>query len=94
MRRIVISLVVGLLVASAQPSTQERSLVAPGSTVERIATGFGFLEGPAADPDGNLYFSDIPETAFIAGHQRRAYPRFGRVRVGRMVSDLLPTASS
>ena len=60
MRRLVIGLVVGLLVASPQPSTQERSLVAPGSTVERIATGFGFLEGPAADPDGNLYFSDIP----------------------------------
>ena len=59
-RRIVVSLVVGLLLASIKPSAQVRSLVAPGSTVERIATGFGFLEGPAADPDGNLYFSDIP----------------------------------
>jgi gluconolactonase len=61
MRRIVTSLVVvvGLLVASAQPKGQERSLVAPGAAVERLATGFGFLEGPAADLDGNLYFSDI-----------------------------------
>lgn len=39
---------------------QETTLVAPGATVQRIATGFGFLEGPAADPDGNLFFTDIP----------------------------------
>ena len=60
MRRIVTSLVVGVLVALPQLNAQERSLVAPGAAVERLATGFGFLEGPAADLDGNLYFSDIP----------------------------------
>ncbi len=38
---------------------QDSNLIAPGAKVERVATGFGFLEGPAADPDGNLYFSDI-----------------------------------
>ena len=35
-------------------------LVAPGARVERIARGFGFVEGPAADADGALYFTDIP----------------------------------
>ena len=60
MRKIAVSLVIGLLLALARPSTQNRPLVAPGSTVERLATGFGFLEGPAADLHGNLYFSDIP----------------------------------
>lgn len=38
---------------------QGGDLVAPGAKVERVATGFGFLEGPAADADGNLYFSDV-----------------------------------
>ena len=38
---------------------QDSNLIAVGATVERVATGFGFLEGPAADADGNLYFSDI-----------------------------------
>ena len=45
---------------AATPAAQESPPIAPGSTVERIATGFGFLEGPAADADGTLYFTDIP----------------------------------
>ncbi len=35
-------------------------LVAPGAQVQRLATGFRFTEGPAADRQGNVYFSDIP----------------------------------
>ena len=35
-------------------------LVAPGAQVERIARGFVFVEGPAVDADGALYFTDIP----------------------------------
>ena len=38
---------------------QDSNLIARGAQVERMATGFGFLEGPAADADGNLYFSDV-----------------------------------
>lgn len=38
-----------------------RELVAPGATVEKLANGFSFTEGPACDADGNVYFSDIPE---------------------------------
>ena len=30
-------------------------------TVERVATGFEFSEGPAADKDGNVYFTDSPK---------------------------------
>ena len=35
-------------------------LVAPGAKVERLATGFGFLEGPIANDAGDIYFTDIP----------------------------------
>jgi gluconolactonase len=38
---------------------QDDSLIAIGAKVEQVATGFGFVEGPAADADGNLYFSDV-----------------------------------
>ncbi len=31
----------------------------PGASLEKIADGFGFTEGPAADYDGNIYFSDV-----------------------------------
>jgi len=36
------------------------SLVAAGAAVEKLAGGFKFTEGPAADKQGNVYFSDIP----------------------------------
>ena len=35
-------------------------LVDEAATVERLATGFEFTEGPVWSPDGHLLFSDIP----------------------------------
>jgi len=35
-------------------------LTAPGAEAEKLAGGFVFTEGPAADAEGNVYFSDIP----------------------------------
>jgi gluconolactonase len=49
-----------LLITAASGGAQDSPLIAPGATVTRVAGGFGFIEGPAADLDGNLYFSDIP----------------------------------
>ena len=34
--------------------------IGPVGDVQRIHTGFAFTEGPAADSEGNLYFTDIP----------------------------------
>ena len=41
-------------------SVAEASVVADGAKVEKLAGGFAFTEGPAADARGNIYFSDIP----------------------------------
>lgn len=38
------------------------SLVAQGASVIQLADGFKFTEGPAADRNGNIYFSDIPNS--------------------------------
>ena len=46
-------------VVIAQPTAGLDDLVEPGAP-ERIATGFGFTEGPVWHPDGYLLFSDIP----------------------------------
>ncbi len=35
-------------------------LVAPGADVQKLAGDFRFTEGPAADSQGNIYFTDIP----------------------------------
>ena len=34
-----------------------------GATVETVADGFAFTEGPALAPDGSIYFTDIPRNA-------------------------------
>ena len=45
---------------SQQSAYAADSLVAPGGKVEKLADKFLFTEGPAADKEGNVYFSDIP----------------------------------
>lgn len=40
------------------------ALVEPGRP-ERIATGFGFAEGPVWHPEGYLLFSDIPNSTIF-----------------------------
>lgn len=37
------------------------SLIAPGATLTKIQGDFTFIEGPTADLQGNVFFSDIPE---------------------------------
>lgn len=47
----------GLSLAADDPG-----LVAPGAKVEEIKGGFEFTEGPSADKNGDVYFSDIPKS--------------------------------
>ena len=49
-----------LVVAATAHSAGQRSVVAPRTKVEKLAGGFRFTEGPAADVEGNIYFTDIP----------------------------------
>ncbi|QTA90650.1 SMP-30/gluconolactonase/LRE family protein [Desulfonema magnum] len=41
------------------PGTGTESVVLDGAEITQIADGLSFAEGPAADANGNLYFSDI-----------------------------------
>lgn len=51
------------------------ALIAPGAAVTRVAEGFRFTEGPAADAAGNLYFSDLRQrTIFRYGLDGRVTP--------------------
>ena len=49
-----------LLVAATIGYSGEQSVVAPGAQVKKLAGGFRFTEGPAADAAGNIFFTDIP----------------------------------
>lgn len=43
----------------------KNSIIAPGATVEKLGTGYSFTEGPAADKNGNVYFTDQPNNKII-----------------------------
>ncbi len=49
-----------VLIAAAGWGAADASVVAEGAKVEKLAGGFAFTEGPAADAKGNVFFSDIP----------------------------------
>ncbi len=43
----------------------EEGIIAPGAKVEKLADGFKFTEGPAADADGNVFFTDQPNDRIL-----------------------------
>ncbi|MFB0525001.1 MAG: SMP-30/gluconolactonase/LRE family protein [Phycisphaerae bacterium] len=53
------SLIVLLLVVVTTGWSAE-SVVEPGAEIEKLAGNFKFTEGPAADAEGNIFFTDIP----------------------------------
>jgi len=59
--RIVISFLLLLIVLSLSFGAEQSSgLIAPGATPKKVQSDFSFTEGPTADADGNVYFTDIP----------------------------------
>ncbi len=59
-RKWYVSMVLLFVVAAAGCGSEQLSVVAPGAEVEKLAGGFRFTEGPAADAEGNIFFTDIP----------------------------------
>ena len=51
---------VSCLFISVSSAEDAGAFVKPDAKVEKLADGFVFTEGPAADSEGNIYFSDIP----------------------------------
>ncbi len=59
-------------------------IVPEGAKLERVYTGASFTEGPAAGPDGAIYFSDIPNDS--PGAILRFDPKTGKTTVFRKPS--------
>ncbi len=58
-----IALLVGTLDTVA--SAAEQGIAAPGATLEKLAGGFAFTEGPTSDAAGNVYFTDQPNDRIV-----------------------------
>src|SRR5258706_9174849 len=48
---------------AAEPASS--GIIAPGATLKKFADTFEFTEGPAADKEGNVYFTDQPNDRIV-----------------------------
>jgi len=56
----IIAIFAALIFLGIAASAAESSIIAPGEKLTKLASGFEFTEGPAADADGNVFFTDQP----------------------------------
>ena len=64
MTRTLLPIAVVLLLAATAAAQGEYPL-APGAKVTKLADGFKFTEGPSADAEGNVYFTDQPNDRIL-----------------------------
>ena len=50
--------------STAQPAAKQ-GLIAPGAKLQKLAGDFAFTEGPAADAQGNVFFTDQPNDRIL-----------------------------
>ena len=58
-------LVTVMLLTSKSTIAAESPVVAPGAKLEKLGEGYGYTEGPAADIDGNVFFTDDPNNRIV-----------------------------
>lgn len=51
--------------ALSTPAAPAAPLIAEGATLRKLADGFAFTEGPAADKDGHVFFTDQPNDRIV-----------------------------
>ena len=54
-----------LFAMSIASLADDSGLLAEGAKIEVLGEGYSFTEGPAADPDGNVYFTDQPNDRIV-----------------------------
>jgi gluconolactonase len=56
---------VGCLLFASAVCMAQTSVIAPGAKPEKISSDYIFTEGPAADKEGNVYFTDQPNDRIV-----------------------------
>jgi len=58
--------VLSVSIGYSQSAEKKQSLiVAKGATITKAGSGYSFTEGPAVDPDGNVFFTDQPNDKIL-----------------------------
>jgi gluconolactonase len=57
--------VLAAVAGSAAEGRGDKGILAPGAKLEKLAGGFAFTEGPAADARGNVFFTDQPNDRIL-----------------------------
>lgn len=60
----ILPLALGLAFVTAAAAAPGK-IIAPAATVEKLADGFAFTEGPACDKAGNVFFTDQPNDRIL-----------------------------
>src|ERR1035437_4309806 len=53
------------VVCAAHALAAESQIIAPGATLQKLAGGVAFTEGPACDREGNVFFTDQPNDRIL-----------------------------
>ncbi len=48
-------------------------IIKPGATLEKLADGFQFTEGPSANKEGNVYFTDQPNNRILVYYHKKEF---------------------
>ncbi len=54
-----------LVIGNLSAMGAESGIIADGASVEKLADGFEFTEGPAVDAEGNVFFTDQPNDRIL-----------------------------
>ena len=54
-----------VLLYASGPAQAGSNIIAPGARLEKLAGGFEFTEGPSADKNGNVFFTDQPNDRIV-----------------------------
>jgi len=58
--------VLSVSIGYSQSAEKKQSLIiAKGATITKAGSGYSFTEGPAVDPDGNVFFTDQPNDKIL-----------------------------
>jgi gluconolactonase len=72
MKKLYFALIFGIFIIYPIYSQEEglKDIIMPGAQLEKLADGFLFTEGPTADNNGNVYFTDQPNDRIMLWNEK------------------------